>query len=420
MHHFRFKAVDASGKSQAGEATARDQNTLVADLRARGLTVLDIKEDTPDSAEKKLGKEVSFGFDFGVSRKALALFTRQLATTLSAGLPLLKILHVLHRKNDNRSLRKLLEQAGQDLQKGSSFSDALARHPKVFDAMYLNMVKVGEAGGTLPQAVSRLAVMMEKEMALRRKVKAALSYPVFVLIFSATMAYVLLAYLMPMFTPMFETAHLDIEHDFPITWYLMNASKVATNPVYVGLLIGCLVALYAIVKIMEQFPKGQYILDWMKYNAPAFHGLIQQSATARFCRCFAGLLQSGVPMLQALSLVSDAAGNAVVSASIQRVARNIQSGDRISVTLEQVGIFPDLVVQMAEIGEEAGTLPEMLQRVAEYFEEELDTTVSSITALIEPAMMMVVGGMVGVFVMGVLLPILGISTAMQNQMQGGK
>lgn len=418
MRRFKYRAVDAQGKTQQAEADAVNKESLVEELRQRQLTVLDVSElhtgkAARAAAEKPQRRSISFG---GVSKKTLTLFTRQLATTLSAGLPLMRILSLLHKKTKDGGLHKVLEQTGNDLQHGSSFSDALARHPRVFDSMYLNMVRVGEMGGNLSETIARLAQMLEKETALQRKVKGALFYPVFVFIFTVAMGYGMLAFLMPMFTPMFENSGIDIRAQYPLTWFLMNASAFCSNGRYMAILGVILIVGYFLARLILRTQWGRFVLDAFMFYAPGFSAMVQQAAAARFCRAFSTLLKSGVPLLQSLQLVANSSGNLVISRSISRVARNIQGGDRISDTLETVGVFPDLVVQMAAIGEEAGSLPEMLERVADYYDEELDSTINGLTALIEPAMMLLVGGMVGVFVMGILLPILGISTAYQNQM----
>lgn len=424
MAQFRFRAIDADGRPQQGELTAKNADSVVTLLRERKFTVLHVEEKAPDtkpmpaapSQKKAKTARKTVGVFSGVSKKTLTLFTRQLATTLSAGLPLMRILGLLHKKTRSGPLHAVLEQTGQDLQHGSSFSEALAKHPRVFDSMYLNMIRVGEAGGNLSETVTRLAQMLEKETALQRKVKGALFYPAFVLLFTVLIGYCMLAFLMPMFTPMFENSGMDIKAQYPLTWLLMNASIWCTNPKTMAITLIVLVILVTALKLALQTRPGRLVLDYAMYHAPLFSVMVQQAAAARFCRAFSTLLKSGVPLLQSLQLVADSSGNLVVSNSIARVARNIQSGDRISETLESVGVFPDLVVQMAAIGEEAGSLPEMLEKVAEYFEEELDGTINALTGLIEPAMMLIVGGLVGVFVMGILLPILGISTAYQNQM----
>jgi type IV pilus assembly protein PilC len=434
VQYFRFKAIDASGKTVQGEGDSPSEEELIKDLRSRKLTVLSIEvteRPTAVKAKPKPAAKPGAGKSGGkpglveqvqalvrpsVSKKTLSLFTRQLATTLAAGLPLLRILSLLHKKAKDRSIRNVLEKVGNELQHGVSFSQALTNQAGVFDATYLNMVRVGELGGNLSESMARLATMLEKDTALQRKVRGALFYPVFVLAFTVIIGYVMLTYLMPMFTPMFENSGLNIREKFPLTYFLMQASAFASSPTnMLELAIGCVVLGFGLRTVLRTGP-GRFALDFALYYTPGFSTMVQQAAAARFSRAFSTLLKSGVPMLQALQLVAEASGNAVVSRSIATVVKNIQSGDRVSETLEHVGVFPDLVVQMAAIGEEAGSLPEMLERVADYYDAELDTTVAALAGLIEPLMMLLVGLLVGVFVMGILLPILGISTAYQQQM----
>ena len=425
MQHFKFRALDVQGKSFQGEADAPDEDQLIKELRARGLTILHIEAHDRQAAAKLTAKPAPKAAARGprwtllapsVSKKTLSLFTRQLATTLSAGLPLMRILSLLHKKARDRAMRAMLEKVGNDLQHGISFSQALASQGAIFDPTYLNMVRVGEMGGNLAESIGRLATMLEKETALQRKVRGALFYPVFVLLFTLIMGYMMLTFLMPMFTPMFESSGLDIKEKFPLTWFLMQASALASDwRSMLGIGVG-LVVTWIVGRLVLRTRPGRFALDFTLYYTPGFSTMVQQAAAARFSRAFSTLLKSGVPMLQALQLVADASGNAVVTRSIGTVAKNIQSGDRVSETLEHVKVFPDLVVQMAAIGEEAGSLPEMLERVADYYDDELDTTIAALAGLIEPLMMLLVGALVGVFVMGILLPILGISTAYQQQM----
>lgn len=436
---FRYKAVDRNGKAVTGEHRSHDRHSLLTYLRTQGLTALRIEplgemQQAPETNKMEAAPEtrkMSSGAKVGksaaraeftlptlqsVTRKEITVFTRQLSTTLNAGLPLLRIIHVLHRECTNAKLKKILESLGQSLQRGKRFSDALAEHPRVFDEMYLNMIRVGESGGSLPECVARLATLLEKEQTLRRKIKAATAYPLFILIFTSIMTYALVALMMPMFIPMFRESGLNIERDYPLTHFLMNASEFATDPVSMGMALLSLFGLGLGFHLFSRTEHGNYAIDHCKFNLPFFAGFIQKVVAARFSRSFSLLLKSGVPLINALQLVAGAAGNRMVASRIRRVGRNIQEGDAISKTIREAGLFPDLLIQMATMGEEAGSLPDMLERVADYYDEEVETSVAAMTALLEPAMMVLIGGVVGVFVMGVLLPILGISAGMQGQL----
>ncbi len=434
MARYRYTAVDSSGKNLKGEHKAQDRSSLLAYLRTQGLTALDIeeleegegpptkKQEAPETAKMPTpptGKlpTKSSGFTLQtVSRKDITVLTRQLSTTLNAGLPLLRIIHVLHRESTNSRLKKILESLGQALQRGKRFSDALAEHPRIFDEMYINMVRVGEMGGSLPECVARLATLMEKEQTLRRKLKAATAYPTFILLFTSVMTYALVAFLMPMFTPMFRESGLNIERDYPLTEWLMKASDVATDPMSMLMGILGLVVVVLVMHALMRTQRGSFLVDSVKFHMPFFATFIQKVVAARFSRSFSLLLKSGVPLISALQLVAGSSGNRMVAMRIRKVGRNIQEGDAISATLKHARLFPDLLIQMCTMGEEAGSLPDMLERVADYYDEEVESSVAAMTALLEPAMMVLIGGVVGVFVMGVLLPILGISAGMQDQL----
>jgi type IV pilus assembly protein PilC len=412
---YRYRVVDAEGKSISAEATAPTSASIVDELRNRGMTVVEMtelveKKEIQPSVIRKVT------FNFGLSRKDLSLFTRQLSTTLTAGVPLLRIFAVLRKRNSNVTLSNILEQLSSDLQKGSRFSEALAKHPRTFDDTFLNMTRVGEASGNLPATMTRLASMLDKEVAVRRKIKGATAYPLFVLAFTAVLSYALLAFLMPLFLPILENSGLDIKHEYPLTQWLMNMSHFVSNPTNVAIGAVSIVLLLILYKLIVRTEQGHYVVDLLKFYFPFLRSLQQQAATARFARSFALLLQSGVPMLQAINLVGGAAGNMVVTRSLQVVAKQVSEGGRLSEMLDKSRVFPDLMIQMAAIGEEAGSLPAMFEHVADYYEAEIDSTITNLTSVLEPAMMVIVGAIVCLFIMGVLLPILGISSAVQKQM----
>ena len=409
MARFKYRTLDSTGKSASGEATAKNSDLIVKELQSRGFTVLEIIE-VEDKTSAPLQALNKVRLKLGMSKKDLMVFTRQLATTLMAGVPLLRILAVMRRRCRSRTLAALLEALSADLQKGLRFSDALAQHPSIFNDTYINMAKVGEASGNLPEIMTRMALMIEKEVGIQRKVRSAAAYPVFVSFFTMILTYCLLVFLMPMFTPIFEGVDIDIPKNFPLTDFLIKASKQAKDPVTIFGLIGLGFAFSAIVKAILRTKTGLYTRDLILFNLPLFKQLILESASARFARTFGLLLQSGVPLLQALNLVGNASGNMVVTRAVEKIAREVSEGGKLSERLDEANLFPDLMVQMASIGEEAGSLPDMFDHVAAYYEEEVDATVTSLTAVLEPAMMVMVGGLVCIFVLGLLLPILSLST----------
>jgi type IV pilus assembly protein PilC len=421
MPLYRYTAVGADGKQVNGTFKAVDRDRLMAHLREQKLTPVSI-EDTGDGdaitnvpeARKMDAPVVNLGT--GISRKELMIFTRQLATTLNAGLPLIRIISVVCNETNNPRVKKVMGAVGTSLQKGKSFSQALEEHPKIFDSMYVNMVKVGERSGDLPTCVSRLAELIEKEMGLRRKVKSAMAYPSFIFIFTTIMTYALVAFMMPLFIPVFRDSGLDIENDYPLTQTLLDASDFATSGPKMGMLALFLIVIVGGVRFAISKPAGRLAFDTLKVNFPFIRGFFLNVIAARFSRSFSLLLKSGVPLVDAMGLVSQAAGNDAVAKRLAKGARSIGEGEGITATLKETKIFPDMLIQMSAMGEEAGSLPDMMERVADYYDEEVDASVDALTALLEPTMMVLIGGVVCVFVMGVLLPILGVSSSVQEQM----
>lgn len=408
MPLFAYKVIDKDGIAKEGELTADNEEILLDKLRDHGYTVIDVRVKEEEAKPDTLTQDIGFSLEFGVSQKALVFFTRQLAITLNAGLPLTRIITTLYNQTSSKFMKKILRSIGKDIQLGESLSVAMGKHKKVFDSMYLSMIAVGEASGTLPRCVNKLAEMMEKDQAIRRKVGAALTYPLFVITFSAILCYVLIAMLMPGFIPMFKTSGLDIENEYPITHFLMQLSQFLTNPVIIGITIAVLILLIVGINLMNRSNRGRYIVDFIKFHFPFINSIIRTGIVTRFCRSFAILMNSGVPLLKTMELVSSASGNEVVSSAIERMAREIQEGERVSKVLKRSNIFPELVVQMVSVGEEAGNIPEMLERTGEYFEQELESIIESLTSLLEPVMMIAVGTIVGLFIMGIILPIMGI------------
>lgn len=420
MQLFRYHAIDVDGKPTHGTLRSPSREAVLEALKEKSLTPVNIEilpeggAATKESENKGAHTKIHLGPS--ISPRELTVFTRQLATTLNAGLPLIRIVHVIHRESSNHRLTRLLEGVGQSLQKGKSFSQALEDYPQYFDAMYINMIKVGEKSGSLPECVTRLADLMERDMTLRRKIRAAMVYPIFVLLFTCFVTWAMMAFLMPKLTPTFEGSGLNIPRDYPLTQWLMDASKFATSWERMGTLVGLGLGLVFALKLALRTPKGRFLFDYAKLNAPFLRGYLLNIVAARFSRSFSLLLQSGIPLIDALTLVARSAGNEEVTRKLQRSAKDIGEGGGITATLRTTQVFPDMLIQMSAMGEEAGSLPEMMGRVADYYDEEVDSATDAMTSLLEPCMMVLIGGIVMIFVMGVLPPILGISAGVQEQM----
>lgn len=417
MPDFEFRVVNQQGKIVTGVGAATDEATLIVDLRSQGHQIVDVRAARVTDKNPITARKIRFAFEpFGVPHQAMVFFTRQLATTLNAGLPLLRSLATLQAQTTSPRLRMLIGQLLNSIQQGKSLNQAMAEHPTVFSDMYLSMIRIGEASGSLAITVERLANVMEHDATLRRKVRTALAYPGFVLAFSVVLVYCLIAFLLPNFRPIFEGSGLDIRRDYPMTQVLMDASTLVTNPYFMGALASGVVLLALILRLVVRTSAGRLLVDSFKFYFPFLHGMIAMAALTRFCRTFGVMLAAGVPLLESLVHVGNASGNMVVTRSIQRVTRELQAGERISQTLGRVPLFPPLLVQMVTVGEETGTIDQMFERVADYYEQELEASIASILALIEPLMMVIVGGVVCFFVMGVLLPIMGISSAYESKM----
>jgi type IV pilus assembly protein PilC len=415
MPSFEYVVKNKKGKHFKGVMTIEDQDKLVKNLRSAGLTVIEINEIDPakstkkDSAKKESIK-IPFKISFGVSDEELAFFTRQFATILNAGLTIDRIFNILHNQTSNPKLKEAIHQVRISIQKGANITDALKQYKNIFDDMYISMIAIGEKSGTLPDAVNKLAGLIEKNVALRKKVQTAMAYPGFILIFSMVVAYVLLAVFLPGFIPIFDGIGINIKQDYPLTAALISLSNIATNPTALFAFVILFVLFIAVFSSYRKTKDGKYIIDKIILQIPGIREVVRQASVARFCRSYANLASSGVPFLESLHLVGNAAGNMVVQKSIERMSEAIKEGKSISKVMSEDELFPDLLVQMITVGEESGSVPEMFSKTADYYEENLNTSIESFTSLLEPIMMVVVGLVVGVFVAGVLLPILGITS----------
>jgi len=411
MPYFIYKAVDRDGNTKEGKLSADSEEKLLDKLREYSLTVIDVRETSEDETgeeEDILTKDVGFSFEFGIPPKAITFFARQLSITLNAGLPITRILTTLYKQTSSKKLRQIIYEIGKDVQTGESLSAAFAKQRNVFDGLFISMITVGEASGTLPKSVAKLADLMEKDQAIRRRVSAALSYPVFVIIFSCILSYVLVALLMPGFIHVFKSSGIDVDNDYPLTAMLIKLSGFITDPIVVSITFAAIALLLLAIHFLGKNEKGRYYIDYIKLNFPFLNSVTKTSAVVRFCRSLATLMKSGVPILKSLSLVADSSGNAVISKNLENMAKSIQEGERISRVMKNTRLFPELVLQMVSIGEETGDISEMLDKTADYFEQEMESSIESLTSLLEPVMMIFVGGMVGLFVMGIILPIMGM------------
>lgn len=414
MARYTYVALDAKGKEITGEIESDSSNNAVARIREMGYFPTNVTEAraaarTPATARARgTRKAISINISLGGSKvksKILTTFTRQLATLIDAGLPLLRGLNVLRNQEKNPVLKRTLGNIAEAVESGSTFSEALAQHPKIFNKLYVNMVRAGEAGGVLDVTLNRLADFMEKAQKIKNKVISAMVYPAVVI----CVAFAILFFLMTVVVPKFESIFADMlsgESLPALTQFVMDTSRFLTQNVLV--VIGGIVAIVILVKLVGKTEKGRYLLDNLKLHAPIVGGLLRKVSIARFTRTLGTLIASGVPILQALNIVRETAGNAVVAKAVGRIHDSVKEGERIVEPMEASGIFPPMVVSMVDVGEETGALPDMLMKIADVYEDEVDNAVGALTSLLEPVMIVFLAVVVGTIVIALFLPLIEI------------
>ena len=411
MPLFAYTAVDAQGKTHQGTVEANNASDAAAAVKRQGRFPTNIAETTAAAAKPK-GGGLSLSFSLGggtgtgkVPAKVLTVFTRQLSTLISAGLPLLRSLRTLGKQEKNANLRKIMASLAESVEGGTTFSEALAQHPKAFNKLYVNMVKAGELGGVLEVVLTRLAEFAEKSQRIRGKVTSAMVYPAVVLIIAVG----IVTFLMLFIVPRFEAIFKDMLGGRPlpaITQIIMDLSRFIQGNFL--LIAGALVVLGISLRFATRLPGVAAKLDSYKLKLPLFGDLLTKTSVARFSRTLGTLVSSGVPILQALQITRDTAGNERVSAAIETIHDNVKEGESMVAPMEASQIFPPMVVSMVQVGEETGQLPDMLTKVADVFEEEVDTSVAGLTSLLEPVMIVLLALIVGTIVVALFLPLITI------------
>lgn len=408
--------MDSLGKETKGKIEAENETEVANKLKEEGLfptNIVAAKGGGGATKKKKSGKKSgrktggAMNLSIGtpkVKSKALTTFTRQLATLLDAGLPLVRAIRTLERQaKKDPVLQGILFEVGNSVEGGSTFSEALAQHKKSFSKLYVNMVKAGEASGAMEQVLTRLAEFMEKAEKLMRKVKGALTYPVAVLSIALLITWGLMVIIVPKFAKIF-TEMLDGEPLPGLTQFVMGISNFLSSQLHImvggGILLGFALVMFKRSKI------GGYMIDVLSLKMPPFSGLITKTAVSRFCRTLGTLMQSGVSILNALEIVRDTSSNQVVAKAVQDVHDAVKEGEGMSKPLEEANVFPGMVISMIEVGEETGALPDMLGRVADNYEDEVDVAVEGLTALIEPLMIVFLAVIVGGIVIALFLPLI--------------
>jgi Type II secretory pathway, component PulF len=424
MPNFTYVALDARGQQVTGVIEAASQNEAVGQLRQAGYFPKSVDVESKASKAKaakaaKAGggalakKEINISLfkRQTIKSKTLMIFTRQLATLIDAGLPLLRSLTVLAKQEKDAVLRSTITQLAESVQGGSTFSDSLSVHPKIFNKLYVNMVKAGELGGVLELVLLRLAEFQEKAQKIKNKVVSAMFYPIIVLF----IAIAIMAFLLVFIVPKFEAIFADMLNGKPLpalTQFVIGTSNmVKDNLLYI---IGGIVLFVVIYKLLARTEKGTRFIDTIKLRAPLFGDLTRKTAISRFTRTLGTLVTSGVPILQALTITRETAGNTIVADAITKVHDAVKEGESIVAPLEASGVFPPMVISMIDVGEETGQLPEMLLKIAEVYDDEVDNAVQGLTSMLEPIMIVVLAVLVGTIVVALFMPLISIITSLQG------
>lgn len=414
MPKFNYLAHDIHGEQKTGTVHAVNSAEAREQLRSKGLFPTDItgtELQLPTEENKKvrgsgLDRNIALPAALStVSSKQLMVITRQMATLIRAGLPLLRSLQVLERQESNPALKKAFRSISEAIEGGSTFADALTAHPRIFNKLYINMVKAGEAGGILDVVLERLASYMEKAQKVKNRVQSAMTYPMVVL----TASTAIMIFLMTAIIPRFETIFSDMLEGRslpPLTRYVMGISeRIKTGwPVFLGIIT----LLAVLTVILKRFHKGRMALDAVKLSIPLFGKLTRMTALSRFARTLGTLMESGVPILQALSIVKETLNNEIVATAVQEIHDNIKEGESMTVPVEANRIFPPIFGGMVEVGEETGELPAMLLKTADMYEDEVDNTVAALSSIIEPLLIVILAIVVGTIVIAMFLPMVSI------------
>jgi type IV pilus assembly protein PilC len=402
MATYAFKAIDLAGSTAKGQVEAESKQAVADQLKQRGLIVVDIS-----------GKSKSLNADITLFERMkatdLTVATRQLATMVASGMTLLRSLYVIEEQTESKILKEALVTVRKDVEAGLLFSAALARHPKIFNPLYIAMVESGETGGRLDESLMRVADQLEKDDALRRQIKAAMIYPTVIISFAMIVLLALIAFLVPVFAKVFK----EFGGQLPkITQFTVGLSNLVTHHWY--FLIGGFVAVVVGFKKWKSSSWGRPQWDALRLKIPFKIGdVVQKVALARWSRTLASLVSAGVPILQAIDITSRTAGNTVVERAMDRVSESVKAGGTISEPLKAAPVFPAMVCQMVGVGEETGALDTMLGKVADFYEDEVATAVKGLTSLLEPLMIILVGGIVGFIVISMYMPMFKVYDAIK-------
>ncbi len=412
MAQFTYTARTPSGQTQKGTINANSKGAAIAALHGRQLMPLVVKETNAKATG--FGMNITLPGSSGVKSKDLVIFTREFAVMISAGVPVLRALNILKEQTESAGFKKVLTEVVANVQGGTNLSDAFAKHPKVFSTIYVNMVRAGETGGNLDDILNRLAFQQEKDATLRGKIKGAMIYPAVIFAVTLVAFFILMTFIVPKIGAVLSslsggTAALPI-----YTRILLSMSKGMKSPAFIfGVLFGLPTAV-TLFRRYTKTPKGRYWWHSMLLKVPVIKVIITKTAIARFSRIFASLMGAGVGIVETIETTAGAIGNAVIEKELLNCSKAIQAGSQLSTELQKSSHFPPIVAQMLAVGEETGKTDEVILKIAEFYEEEVDTAVAALSSVIEPIMIVMLGGMVGLIAVSVFGPITKTETSAGN------
>jgi type IV pilus assembly protein PilC len=410
MPEYKYTAIDRTGAQTSGKIEAVNDEQARQKLMAKGLMVTTLANDggsAKPAAAPVVAAKGGFSFGSKVSQNDVTVMTRQLATLIVAGLPLLRALELITKQERNPAFKVILSNVVDSVSQGNNLSEALQAHPKVFDKLFVNMVRAGEAGGVLDKVLDRLAKFREKAERIQKKVKAAMVYPGVVMSVAIIIVYILMVKVVPSFQKLLDGQKTQMP---PLTEFVIGISKLLT--VYWWATPILIFGIYFGLKSWLATEKGKELFDRIIFRLPKVGTFVQIVSVSRFARTFGTLMASGVPILQSITITRDTLDNVVIAKSLERVHDRVRDGEPLSVPLEQSGVFPQMVTSMIQVGEETGQLPEMLNRVADIYDEEVDNAVSALTSIIEPVLIVFLAVVVGAIVLAMFLPLIALITKM--------
>ena len=401
MPDFIWKGVNRKGKKKKGEMEAESENFVRLTLKRQGIEPSKIKPKPRDLFENVKALQPK------VTEKDIVVMTRQFATMIDAGLPLVQCLEILYSQQENRTFRRILKNIKEDVEEGSTFADALKQHPDAFDDLFVNLVAAGEIGGILDIILNRLAAYIEKAAKLKKKVKGAMTYPIVVMVIAVLVVAVILIFVIPVFQTMFA----DFGKALPVPTQIVVAMSDFLKSYVIYMIVGLALLAFAFRRFYKT-EKGQTLVDKLVLKAPVFGMLIRKVAVAKFTRTLGTMISSGVPILDSLEIVAATAGNKTIEVAIRETRQSISEGRTIAEPLADSEVFPSMVVQMISVGEATGALDTMLGKIADFYDDEVDAAVEALTSMLEPFMMVFLGGTIGGLVVSMYLPIFQMAGAM--------